>query len=185
GAGLDGQRHGVVELARDRGDRRDLRPHGIAGDRLVGPGCGQRHRASRLRIGLDRGELRGDVDADRTPGDAAATPDAPAHAELTDPRGELVGHPLAVALARVRPKLCAVDGRVLGGEARVPLAHALAALGPDDRALFDAVAKAGRTHERAVATAQAALGDVVPAWVVEVVEQQLWRRADVELGAPL
>ena len=48
----------------------------------------------------DRRRLLGDVDRHRAPGDAAAAADAARGAELVDPGGELVRHPLAVARLR-------------------------------------------------------------------------------------
>ena len=56
--------------------------------------------ASSMRLAVaDGAHLLGDVDADRAPGDAAAAADAAGRAELVDPGGELVGHPLAIARA--------------------------------------------------------------------------------------
>src|SRR5450755_841477 len=46
--------------------------------------------------GADGGGLFGDVDADWAPGDAPATADAAGRAELVDPGGQLVRHPLPV-----------------------------------------------------------------------------------------
>src|SRR5581483_2616743 len=61
-----------------------------------------------------------------------------------------------------------VDVRVLEREARVPRADALGG-GPGQVGdLLDARAEAGRTDERAVAAREAALGDLVPALVLEV-----------------
>ena len=59
----------------------------------------------------DGGRLLGDVDADRAPGDAAPAADAARRAELVDPVGQLVGHPLPVARARRAAARCRREDR--------------------------------------------------------------------------
>ena len=65
----------------------------------------------------DGGGLLGEVDADRAPGDAPATTDAPRLAELVPPGRQLVGEPLPVAGLGGRPHRAAVDVRVVEVEA--------------------------------------------------------------------
>src|SRR5512133_2033007 len=68
----------------------------------------------------DRRELLGYVDADGTPGDAAAAADAAGGAELVVPGAELVRQPLAVARPACRPNAAAVDVRIVDRVAGVP-----------------------------------------------------------------
>src|ERR1035437_6045757 len=65
----------------------------------------------------DRAGLLGDVDPDGAPRDATPAAHAARAAELVDPGGELVGHPLPVAGARGRAHGAAVDVGVVDGEA--------------------------------------------------------------------
>src|SRR5579872_6415722 len=95
-------------------------------------------------------DLFGDIDSHRTPGNAAAATDAARCAELIDPGGQLVGHPLPVPGERGRPHNTPVNIRVLGGEARVPAAPALAVIAGQIGNLLDGAAKTGRTYHRAI-----------------------------------
>src|SRR5262249_46823372 len=68
----------------------------------------------------DGADLFSDVDADRTPGDAAATPDAAGCAELIHPVGQLVRHPLPVARPSRAAHRSTVDIREIHRKAAVP-----------------------------------------------------------------
>ena len=129
----------------------------------------------------DRGELLGDVDPDRAPGDAAAAADAARAAELVVPGAELVRQPLPVARAAARPDAAAVDVGVVDREAAVPDARALGVAAAEVGGVLDARAEAGRADERAVAAGEAALGDLVPARMLEVAGEQVAEVAGVEL----
>ena len=83
------------------------------------------HRSSASAPRIAGADLLGDVDAHRAPGDAAAAADAARAAELVEPGGELVGHPLAVARPRRRPHAAAVDVGEVEREAGVPASPAL------------------------------------------------------------
>ena len=133
------------------------------------------HRRSIGRT--DRGDLLGDVDADRAPGDAAAAADAPGRAELVVPGAELVRHPLPVARASRGPDAAAVDVRVVDREARVPDTPPLRLAAGEVGLVLDGRAEAGRADERAVAAREAAVCDVVPARMLEVAREQV---AEVE-----
>src|SRR5262249_58040172 len=130
-------------------------------------------RTDGLLRGADRGDLLGDVDPDRAPRDAAAAADAAGRAELVVPRAELVRHPLPVARAARRPDRAAVDERVVDREARVPDPEASGLLAGEVGLVLDRRAEARRADERAVAAGEAALGDVVPALVLEVPGEQV------------
>ena len=90
---------------------------------------GVRHGASPGDVADDRtapslrpdgGRLLGEVDADRTPGDAPAAPHAARGIELVPPGRELVGEPLAVARGGGGADRAAVEVRVVEVEARRP-----------------------------------------------------------------
>src|SRR5690349_9517974 len=68
----------------------------------------------------NRGDLLGDVDADRAPRDATPTADAARRPELLVPRPELVREPLAVPGATRRAEAATVHVRVVDREAAVP-----------------------------------------------------------------
>src|SRR5262245_15745384 len=130
----------------------------------------------------DRGDLLRDVDGDGAPGDAPAAADATRAAELVVPGSELVREPLAVARLCRLPDAAAVDVRVVDREAGVPDAVALGAAVQVVRVL-DRGAEAGRAGHRAVAAGQAALGDLVPPRMLEVLDQQVADVASVERPA--
>src|SRR4029453_5827889 len=122
----------------------------------------------------------GDVDRDGAPGDAAAATDAAGAAELVVPGAELVGQPLAVAGSRRLPDRAAVDVRVVDREARVPDPGTCNGSIQVVRVL-DGGAEARRARHRAVAAREAAVGDLVPARMLEVVAQEVADVARVEL----
>src|SRR6185503_19810693 len=74
-------------------------------------------------------DLLGDVDADRTPGDAASAADTAGGAELIDPVGQLVRHPLSVARLGRAAHRSAMDVGKIHGEAGVPSPLALGCAG--------------------------------------------------------
>src|SRR3954451_5099849 len=98
----------------------------------------------------DLRNLFGDVDRHRAPGDAAPAADAARGAELVDPGGELVGHPLAIARLRRGVDAAAVDVGVVEREARIPQAGTLRLLAGEVRDVLDRVAEAGGADHRAV-----------------------------------
>jgi hypothetical protein len=100
--------------------------------------------------GPDCRDFLGHVDADRAPGDAPPAADTAGHVELIEPRGELVGQPLPVTPLDALAEVAAVDAGEFGVEAAVPAADALGILQTQIRDVFDAGAKAGRAHQRAV-----------------------------------
>src|SRR4029450_9969649 len=95
----------------------------------------------------------------------------PNRANRLDPRRDLVGHPLPVAVLRPRPEVAAGDLREVAREARVPAPLGDRVCAVEVRPLRDARAEAGRADERAVRARQAALRDLGPARVVEVVDE--------------
>src|SRR6185436_9836878 len=95
---------------------------------------------------------------------------------------ELVRQPLPVASLRRLPDRAAVDVRVVDREAGVPQALALGVTFEVVR-IDDGRAEAGRAGERAVAAAQATLGDLVPAGMVRARQEQLGETRRVELAA--
>src|SRR3954463_6889103 len=129
------------------------------------------------------GCLLGDVDRHRAPRDAAPAPDAPRAAELVDPGRQLVRHPLAVARLARAAHAATVDVGVLKREAGVPLAHALGLRAREVGRVLDRCAEARRADHRAVAAGEAAVGDLVPAGVLEVALKQLLDAHRVERAA--
>ena len=88
--------------------------------------------------------------------------------------------PLPVARPDIGPHVAPGGVGVLEVEARIPEADSLAALAVQVGNIFDRVAEAGRADHRAVGARQAAVGHVVPAWVLEVVVEQLGQVGRVE-----
>ena len=70
--------------------------------------------------------------------------------------------------------------RMVEVEARIPDADSLAALAVEIGDIFDRVAETGRADHRAVGARQAAVGDVVPAGMLEVIVKQLGQVGRVE-----
>src|SRR6478735_3489539 len=134
-------------------------------------------------LAADRGRLLRDVDPDRAPRDASAAADAAARAELVVPRGELVGHPLAVAGAPALTDAAAVHVRVVERQAAVPDPLALNSLSGQVGGILHADAEAGGANERAVAAGEATIGDLVPARMLEVLEDVLLQAFGVECPA--
>src|SRR5665647_3151202 len=75
--------------------------------------------------GANGPDLGGDVDGGGAPRDAATAADTSRRAELVDPRGELVGGPLAVSRRHRRTNAAAMQVGEVVGEAGVPYPPAL------------------------------------------------------------
>src|SRR5512135_938289 len=121
---------------------------------------------SAMRAAADRGRLLGDVDADRTPADAAPATDAAAAAVLVVPAPELVRQPLAVARAGVGADRDAVDVAVARRETGIPLAQMPAVAAVERGLVGFAVAETGGADRGAVAAREAAFGHALPARMV-------------------
>src|SRR6266540_1282854 len=128
----------------------------------------------------DRGDLLGEVDPHRTPGDAAPAADTSGGSELVDPGRQLVREPLPVARARGGTHAAAVEVRVLEREARVPPAPALGALARQVGDVLDGRAEARGAYQRAVGTRETARRHVVPARMLIAPVEQLLDAAGVE-----
>src|ERR1035437_818776 len=96
------------------------------------------------------GGFGGDVDADRAPGNATPAADTAGTAELIPPMRQLMGHPLAVARARLGTHGAPVHVGEVAGEAGIPAPHALGALAVEVAVVLDGGAEAGRAHHGAV-----------------------------------
>src|SRR5689334_5176014 len=144
---------------------------------------GRHDDGPRERRGPDRGHLLGDVDADRAGGEAPAAPDAPGRAELVEPGGELVRHPLPVAGARAGPDAAAVQVGEVRGEAGVPDPPVLGLPAGERGVLVDGGAEAGGADHRAVAAREATARDVVPPRVLGVGVEQVADAGGVHLPA--
>ena len=110
---------------------------------------------------------------DRAPGDAAAAADAAGRAELVDPRRELVGQPLAVAVARPAAGSCRRRrGAKPAREAAVPGSLARRERRRRGRSAGRRCVQkhVGQTSVQ-LAHAEAALGDLRPARAVELREE--------------
>ena len=127
----------------------------------------------RLRVCPDRRRFDRDVDPDWTPGDAAAAADATRRAELINPSRELVRHPLPIARTRRVADAAAMDKREIHGEAGIPFPHPFCRRAAQIAVILYRRTEAGGANHGAVAAGQAALGDVVPARMIEVAQQQL------------
>src|ERR1039457_7175811 len=146
-------------------------------------GCWRRKRSSDSMSSLsscvslisfaDRVYFFGDVDRHRTPRDAASAAGASRRAELVEPGGELVRHPLAIARLGGGANAAAVDIRVLHGETGVPLLDALGGRARQIGVVFHSGAEARGTYERAVGAVEAACGDVLPARMLVIGVQEL------------
>ncbi len=128
-------------------------------------GGGRRVVRDRSRsVSSNGGDFLGQIDADRTPGDASPAPDAAGRAELVDPRGQLVRQPLAVSRADLVPHIAAVHVAEVDVEARIPLPVALDMLARQIADFVDRTAETGRADHRAVGAGQTALGQRRPSW---------------------
>src|SRR5579864_216662 len=144
--------------------------------RPVKKGCSAMMRSSvsmTLRLPYSLSFLS-DVDSYGTPGNAPSAAYTSRSAELVDPRSQLVSHPLAIASFSGSANVAPVDVRKAQREARVPTAPALGLMTGHVGYVLYRGAKTGGTDHGAVGARQAASGDVVPAWVVEVLVQQLF-----------
>src|SRR5208283_3164241 len=112
------------------------------------------------------------VDAGRAPRYAPSAPYASRAAELVNPRGQLVGHPLPVAglagIANVAP----VDVREPQRETRIPAPPALGVIASNIGDVFDGGAEARGAHHRAIRTCQASACNFVPPRMLEIPVEQ-------------
>src|SRR5674476_1681279 len=122
--------------------------------------------------GANGPDLGGDVDGGGAPRDAATAADTSRRAELVDPRGELVGGPLAVSRRHRRTDAAAMQVGEVVGEAGVPYPPALRLSPAEVADVLDGGAEAGRAHECAVRAGQAAACHVLPLCVLGVRIQQ-------------
>src|SRR5512139_3742261 len=128
----------------------------------------------------ERLHLFGEVDACRTPRDAATAADTAGHAELLRPGRELVREPLAVARPDRGPDASAVDVGEIRGEARVPTPGPHRLRSREIGRVFDGRAEAGRADHRAVPAGEAAARHVVPAGILVAPAEQLRKPFGVE-----
>src|SRR6516164_11771217 len=141
--------------------------------------------SSRGHRGPDRCSFLGNIDPDRTPGDTAAATDATGGAELVDPVGQLVRHPLAVARARRAAHTAAVDVGKIQCETGIPATHPLGGGAGQIGGVASGSAETGRTDIRAVAAGQATLGSVVPARMIGVALKQFLESLGLETASHL
>src|SRR5215469_14039612 len=125
-------------------------------------------------------DLFGDVDADRTPGNAASTADASRTAELVDPRGELVGHPLAIAPLGRSSDAASVNIRKVLCETGIPAAPALGVITANFAYILDGCTKACGTNHGAIGTRQTTTGHIVPPRVLEVLVEKLFDSRSID-----
>ena len=113
-----------------------------------------------------------DIDAHRTPHDAATTPNASRFVKLIMPGGEFVSHPLAVSRFGGRALAAAAGQGELLGKTGVPVPDALTLKPRQIGHLFHREAEAGGADHGAVSASEASVADVFPAGVIEIVFQQ-------------
>src|SRR5262249_51130741 len=106
------------------------------------------------------GDLRGQIDFGRAPGDASTAPDAPGTAELIVPCAEFVAEPLPVPALAGLPHTATVQIGEVQFEARRPVLPPLGMVAGEIGDVLGARAVAGRAHHGAVPTGQAPACDV-------------------------
>ncbi|GEM_PF-2412101 len=121
------------------------------------------------------------VDADRTPRDAADAADAAGRAELIVPRRKLVCHPLPISAFHTIPRGASVHVAEGDIEARVPVAFAINVVASQIRHLGHGRAETRRTHHRAIRTRQASIGDFLPSRMAKIVHQQITNVGRIKL----
>ena len=130
-----------------------------------------------LAIGIgvvaNRSHLLSEIDSDGTPADATPTTYAARGIKLVVPTGKFVRQPLSEATAAIIADDAAGGIAKIDIETRIPLALALHMFTRQICNFRDAAAKACRTDHRAIRAGQAATGHLVPAGMVEIVEQQI------------
>src|ERR1035437_5645177 len=125
------------------------------------------------------------VDSHRAPGNAAPAAHTSRSAELVDPRRQLVGHPLAVTSFAGSADAASVDiGKTLR-EARIQTAPALGMFASNIGYVFDRGAETRGADHGAVGAGQAAGGNVVPAWMLEILVEQIFDALSVDASALL
>src|SRR5271166_6740232 len=70
--------------------------------------------------------------------------------------------------------------RKIQREAGVPFAHTLGTIARQVAVILHGRAKAGRAHHRAIAAAETALGDLVPAWMIRIALKQFLDAVGIE-----
>src|ERR1039457_5234963 len=119
------------------------------------------------------GDLLGNVDAHRAPGNASSAADAARGPELVDPGSQLVRHPLPIAgLARGADAASMNVGKAQS-EAGVPTAPTLRAISGHVTHVFHRAAEARGANHGAVGAAQAPISDLVPARMIEIPVEQI------------
>ena len=135
------------------------------------------------RSGPDRCRLFGDVDPDRTPGDATSAADATRAAELVEPARQLVSDPLAVArlasnCRTLPPWMYEKSSVKQESQRRTRSATVLGEVG----CVVDGRAKARRADHRAIGAGKTAFCDLIPARMVGVGLQQFFKAVGVEVA---
>src|ERR1035437_1881929 len=138
-------------------------------------GCSamMRSRVSILASFPNSPDILGDVDTHRAPGYATTAANTSRTAELVDPGGQLVSHPLAIACFGGGSDTASVNiGKALC-EAGIPAAPAFGVISGNASYIFHRGAVACGADHRAVGTRQATAGHVVPARMLKVLVEKL------------
>src|ERR1039457_3397665 len=145
-------------------------------------GCSamMRSRVSILASFPNSPDLLGDVDTHRAPGYATTAANTSRTAQLVDPGGQLVSHPLAIACFGGGSDTASVNiGKALC-EAGIPAAPAFGVIPGNVSHIFDGSAKAGRADHGAIGTRQAAACDIVPTWMIKVLVEKFFDTRGVD-----
>src|SRR5208283_1556234 len=139
-----------------------------------------RSRVSILASSPNSPNLLGDVDAHRAPGYATTAANTSRTAELVNPGGQLVSHPLAIACFGGGSDTASVNiGKALC-EAGIPAAPAFGVISGNVSYIFHRDAKACGADHRAVGTRQATAGHVVPARMLKVLVEKLFDASGID-----
>src|SRR5271157_4675400 len=137
----------------------------------------------RCFIGANGPDLFGDIDAYRTPGDAAAAADAAGAAELVMPGGQFVSQPLAVARPGRGADAAAMNVGIVHGETDVlpppPFGHGAGQVSD----ILDGMTEAGGADPGAVAAVEAAGRDFVPAGMLVIAIEEFLEALGVQFPA--
>lgn len=131
----------------------------------------------------DGPHLLGQIDADRTPGDAATTADTAGTAILIVPSRKLMRQPLAIACRGAMAHAATMQIGEFGRIARISSSRARDALTAKITDVCDRSAHASRAHHGAVATGKAAFADFGPARVLQITKQQVMKIGARDLSA--
>src|SRR5262249_35304103 len=144
-------------------------------------------RASMASIGplafTNRARFFGDIDSDRTPGDAPSASHTSRRAELIEPRSQFVCHPLPVTRSCGRPDNTTMNVGEVRGKARIPAPPSFRVIAREIGNLLDSRAKTCRTHQRAVRAGQASGSDIVPAGILVIPVQHFFDAGIVHASA--